>query len=66
MLLLELAGDELVVLANILEGILCHEPLQVAVLFDDVGRCEVVDVGALHAQGYENLATDIEPTPALY
>jgi hypothetical protein len=61
----EFLGDELVVSSDVLEGILSHEPLEVSILLDDVGCVEVVNVSALHAEGYENLPMHIETTPAL-
>lgn len=53
-------------LADILEGVFCHEALQVSVLLDDMGRLKVVDVGALHTESDEDLPAYIEPPPALH
>jgi len=61
----ELPGYELIVSSYILEGILSHESLEVTVLLDDVGGVEVVNIGALHAQGHEDLAAHKESAPAL-
>lgn len=62
----QLPRDELIVLTHVLEGVFCHESLQVSILLNDVRRLQVVDVSALHAESNEDLSSHIEPTPALY
>ena len=51
--------------ANVLEGVLCHQPLQVLVLLKDVSGVEVVEVGALHAPCDEDLVPLVESPPLL-
>lgn len=53
-------------LADVLEGVFGHEALQVSVLLYDMGCLKVVDVGALHTEGDEDLSAYIEPPPALH
>lgn len=63
---LQLLGHHHVLLAHLFKGVLSHQLLQFRVLRLEVGGLQSLNVGALHAQGHEDLAPLVESAPSRF